>query len=96
MKEFQHTFNGVEYTIIVEKDLLGLCLDDISHTLTLIAPLTKSIGLQAAVHEAVHAEFPALPENVVNVVGVDIGTYLWKLGYRMRPAPKPRKKRRKA
>jgi hypothetical protein len=92
MKEFQHTFNGVEYTIIVEKDLLGLCLDDISHTLTLIAPLTTSIGLQTAVHEAIHAEFPMLPENVVNVVGIDIGTYLWKLGFRYQP-PKPKGKK---
>jgi len=92
MKEFQHTFNGVEYTIIVEKDLLGLCLDDISHTLTLIAPLTTSIGLQTAVHEAIHAEFPALPENVVNIVGVDIGTYLWKLGFRHQP-PKSKGKK---
>lgn len=92
MKDFGHTFNGVEYRVIVEPDLLGLCLTDIPATLTLIAPLKTSIGLQTAVHEAVHAEFPALPENVVNVVGIDIGTYLWKLGFRYCP-PKPKGKK---
>lgn len=38
--------------------------------------------LETAVHEALHAAFPKLPERIVTVVAKDIARLLWRLGYR--------------
>ena len=84
MTVFDHIFNGVPHKVVADKDMLGLTLTDVRNSVILWTDLNKKLGLQIAVHEAIHAEFPKLPENVVEVVGRDIGGYLWRLGYRIR------------
>lgn len=82
MKLFDHIFNGVPYKVVADDQMLALTLTGLKNSIILWKPLNTKLGLQLAVHEAMHAEFPALPEHVVNIAGNDIGEYLWKLGYR--------------
>ena len=83
MTVFDHVFNGHPHKVVCDKDMLGLTLTDVRNSIVLWTDLSKKLGLQIAVHEGMHAEFPKLPENVVEIVGREIGDYLWKLGYRI-------------
>jgi hypothetical protein len=95
MAMFDHIFNGVPHKVVNDSEMIGVSLRGVANSIVLWQDPRKEQALQVAVHEALHAEFKDLPEAVVEIAGRDIGGYLWKLGYRMRPAPKPRKKRRK-
>jgi hypothetical protein len=79
------TFNGRSYSICTEP-LDGLCDVPTGGGLELhvFADLKKKDGLITAVHEALHAENPNWPEDYVDRMGREIGTFLWRLGYRMK------------
>lgn len=83
MTPFNHIFNGVPYKVVADRDMLGLTLTGLRNSVILWTDLRKKLGLQIALHEGLHAEFPALPEHVVEIAGREIGEYLWKLGYRI-------------
>jgi hypothetical protein len=83
MKLFDHIFNGVAYKVVADDRMLALTLTDVRNSIVLWNKLNTKLGITLAVHEAMHAEFPALPEHVVEIAGRDIGEYLWKLGYRI-------------
>jgi hypothetical protein len=82
MRPFDHIFNGVEYKVIADADMLGVTLDGVPHAVVLWTDLRKKLGLQIACHEAIHCLLPNLPERIVSVMGDDLGEYLWKLGFR--------------
>lgn len=44
--------------------------------------LTPKDELETWVHEALHAEFPAMSEDRVTAAGHNIARLLWRLGYR--------------
>jgi len=81
-----HTFNGRKYHIDV--DLIeGWCdqfkLDaQNGRCIHILADLSTQKGLIVAIHEALHAENWAATEDVVDRVSKEIGSFLWRLGYR--------------
>ena len=78
-----HTFRGLRYRIDIS-DLDGYC--EIPgrdpRTLHLRASQTPLQFLEAAVHEAMHAEDPDVPERVIERRGRSMARWLWRLGYR--------------
>ena len=79
-----HTFNGRKYYIDIDK-VDGWC-DQYKLNKRFIHvvanPKTKN-GLISIVHEALHAEDWAKTEEVVDRVSKEIGTFLWRLGFRL-------------
>ncbi|HDY69123.1 MAG TPA: hypothetical protein ENH85_15210 [Candidatus Scalindua sp.] len=77
-----HTFNGRLYKIFVGA-LDGMC-DTFKREreLVILADLDTRKGLITAVHESLHAENWAKKEADVERVGQEIGSFLWRLGYR--------------
>ena len=78
-----HKFNGRKYKIYVgAKD--GFCDSPKNKELELhlFANLRTKTGLITAVHEALHAENENWSEEYVDRVSKEIGSFLWRLGYR--------------
>ena len=78
-----HTFNGRKYKIYIE------AVDGVTDTyklddryLSIFADLKTKRGLITALHEALHAENWAKGEEPIERVSREIGTFLWRLGYR--------------
>ena len=42
--------------------------------------------LETIIHEAIHAEWPDMPEQKVEAAGTNIGRLVWRLGYRAQGA----------
>ena len=84
-----HTFNGRKYNICFDDQLDGCCEqytikpDDRDITI-FTKPGTKN-ELITIIHEALHAENWAATEEVVDRVSAEIGSFLWRLGYRIKP-----------
>lgn len=51
-------------------------------TIVVRAELRGKRRIEVLVHEAIHACFDRMPERTVQRVGMDISTFLWRLGYR--------------
>ena len=79
-----HVFNGRRYYIDVDK-IDGWCdqykLNNKRMIHILSNPTTKN-GLITIIHEALHAENWAETEEVVDRVSAEIGSFLWRLGFR--------------
>ena len=87
MKVRTHTFNGRKHKIdICEEPLDGYCdqykICNKQRTLCIWTDLKKRNGLITAIHEALHAESWVKDEDTVDRVSKEIGTFLWRLGYR--------------
>jgi len=76
-----HTFNGRKYYLMFGK-LDGNCDTDAKLWMILERDLSKRVGLETAIHEALHASVWAKSEKIVERTGKDIARFLWNLGYR--------------
>lgn len=76
-----HTFDGIKYHIIVDK-LDGNCDTDTKFWVILERDLSKKVGLETAIHEALHACSWKTGEEKVERTAKDIARFLWNLGYR--------------
>jgi hypothetical protein len=82
MKEIKtHTFCGKVYHIILD-DLDGNCDTDNYYWVIIERDLKKKIGLETAIHEALHACSWSTSEEKVTEVAKDIARFLWRLNYR--------------
>ena len=75
------TFNGRAYKIILE-ELDGNTDTDDYHWLIVCRDLNTRVGLETAVHEALHACCWRSQEQTVERTAKDISRFLWRLGYR--------------
>jgi hypothetical protein len=75
------TFNGRRYRIIVA-ELDGNCDTDDHYWLIIERDLNKKVGLETAIHEALHACSWKTSEEKVESTARDIARFLWRLGYR--------------
>lgn len=76
-----HTFDGIKYHIIID-ELDGNCDTDTKFWIILERDLSKRVGLETAIHEALHACDWRAQEDKVTVTAKDIARFLWRLGYR--------------
>jgi len=83
MKEVKTaTFNGRKYHIIIDA-LDGNVDTDDKYWLIIERDLNHKIGLETAIHEALHACSWATQEGKVEMTARDIARFLWRLGYRL-------------
>ncbi len=75
------TFNRKKYHIIVD-NLDGNCDTDSKLWLIIERDLKKKVGLETAIHEALHACLWSKKEKEVEQTAKDITRFLWNLGYR--------------
>ena len=79
-----HKFNSRIYKIDI--DVLDGLVDQYTlhndRTLRILTSLKTKKGLITVIHEALHAENWAATEEVVDRVSREIGSFLWRLGYR--------------
>ena len=89
-----HKFNGVKFNINLD-EIYGLCDEPITQkTLkeTPVIRITRGLpysnkrgaktGLITLIHECLHAERWLTTENKIEQISNDIGSLLWRLGYR--------------
>jgi len=76
-----HTFDDKKYHIIID-NLDGNCDTDNKLWLIINRDLSKKIGLETAIHEALHACSWKTNEDKVTKTAKDIARFLWNLGYR--------------
>jgi len=83
MKVKTHTFNGRTYKIKIDEidgDCDTYALNE--RYLCVFADMNTRNGLISAIHEALHAENWVASEDAVDRMSKEIGTFLWRLGYR--------------
>ncbi len=84
-KVHTHTFNGRSYKIDFG-DFEGLC--DMykcnERYIRVLPDLNTRKGLITAIHETLHAESWTASEDVVDRVSNEIGSFLWRLGWRVK------------
>ena len=81
-----HTFNGVKFDIHFLSDADGACgspkeknsKPDIE---IFCRPQTKK-ELRVIIHEVLHAENYNTNDGVIDRVSTELGSFLWRLGYR--------------
>ena len=81
-----HRFHGREYKIVFSERLDGICDQyklNQREIFIMTKPHTKD-ELITIIHESLHAENWAATESVVGRVSREIGSLLWRLGYRLR------------
>lgn len=79
-------FNGRIYKIFVREPVDGTCaVYKLERAIDLFTPLNTQVGLITAIHEALHAENWAKSEGTIDRVSIEMGRYLWRLGYRISP-----------
>lgn len=85
-----HRFRGVKYQLDVDEPYVGLCDNPESPNPFIRIPNGLGYGngkkaredLLTLLHECCHAENWKLSEDEVDNIAYDIGTLLWRLGYR--------------
>lgn len=75
------TFNNIKYHLILDK-LDGNCDTDTKFWIIVGRDLNKRVGLETAIHEALHACSWQTSEEKVTKTAKDIARFLWGLGYR--------------
>lgn len=81
-----HTFNGTKYDIDLCGPIDGVCDGPVGERPSIritTEPETRN-ELISLIHEGLHAEGWAVTESVVDRVSSEIGTFLWRLGFRRR------------
>ena len=78
-----HIFNRKKYRITLAPPLDGLCTaSQPVAEIFLFANLSTKKGLITAIHEGLHASDWDMDEKKVDRISEEIGTFLWRLGYR--------------
>lgn len=81
-----HSFNGRRYKIYVREAPDGMCDRKPKEMgLYIFTNLRTCNGLITALHEALHAENHAATEESIDRISTEVGTFLWRLGYRWKP-----------
>ena len=62
----------------------GWCFSAPEHRIVIEERLRGQRRLEVEIHEALHALFPQVSEEVVTGAAVDLRRILWTLGYRLR------------
>lgn len=62
----------------------GWCFSAPEHRIVIEERLRGQRRLEVEIHEAIHALFPQVSEEVVTGAAVDLRRILWSLGYRLR------------
>jgi len=75
------TFAGRLYHLIFG-EMDGNCDTDDKYWLMVESDLSKCVGLETVIHEALHACRWAAHEKTVDRDAKDIARFLWRLGYR--------------
>ena len=75
------TFNDRLYHLFFG-DLDGNADTDDKYWLIVERDLNKKVGLETAIHEALHAGAWSKSEKVVERTARDMARFLWRLGYR--------------
>jgi len=75
------TFNGRSYKLILDA-LDGNADTDHNFWLIVSRDLDTQIGLETAIHEALHACSWRSQEQTVERTAKDIARFIWRLGYR--------------
>lgn len=65
-------------------NLDGNCDTDSKYWLIIERDLTKKVGLETAIHEALHACSWHTSEEKVTRTARDIARFLWNIGYRLK------------
>ena len=78
-----HTFNGTTYDIVLG-DFDGYTDTDNRYSLVIERNLDEQVGLETAIHEALHACNWHAKEKLVEITAKDIARFLWRLGFRRR------------
>ena len=79
-----HTFRGTKYDINIVGEIDGITDDPRSTrpSVVLCAKMNTRVGLEAAIHEGLHACSYVTKEEVVTQTAKDIARFLWRLGFR--------------
>ncbi|HUV45468.1 MAG TPA: hypothetical protein VMW45_00145 [Dehalococcoidia bacterium] len=84
-----HTFDGKKYTIYVDEPPLGICFNSkkgrSENEIYIMTSLKEKWGLITAIHETLHAEKWSAHEETIDRVSKELGTFLWRLGFRWVP-----------
>ena len=75
------TFAGRQYHLLFG-ELDGNCDTDDKYWLVVGRDLSKRVGLETAIHEALHACRWTAREKTVDQDARDLARFLWSLGYR--------------
>lgn len=75
------TFASQKYDLILD-DPDGITTDKRDRNIIIRRDLSKRVGLETAIHEALHALKWAVHEETVNRDARDLARFLWNLGYR--------------
>jgi len=84
-----HTFNGRKYNIYIFPDGFdGVCDQytpevDEREVIIAVDPTTRN-GLITIIHECLHAENWRASEESVDRTSTEIGTFLWRCGFRIK------------
>ncbi len=86
MKNLHHRFRGKQYSVktVPRLKVDGDC-DSPKGTrkeIRLQAGLPPLRDMEVAIHEALHACFWDMDEDVITQSATDLGRFLWRLGYR--------------
>ena len=76
-----HTFCGTKYYLMFD-ELDGNCDTDDKYWMIVERDLNKRVGLETAIHEALHAYNWSASEEKVSQTARDISRLLWKIGFR--------------
>jgi len=76
-----HTFNGRKYHLMFD-ELDGNCDTDDKYWLIVERDLSKRIGLETVIHEALHACNWSASEEKVAQTARDITRLLWNMNFR--------------
>jgi len=76
-----HTFNGKKYYLMFD-ELDGNCDTDDKYWMIVERDLNKRVGLETAIHEALHACNWSASEEKVTQTARDISRLLWRIGFR--------------
>ena len=83
MKIKTHTFNGKKFNIFIgELDGSISIKNGATNEILISCDLSKKIGLETAIHEALHACKWDSNETKVDKTASDIARFLWRLGFR--------------
>ena len=85
-----HTFRGRRYRVVADEVVQGY-VDRVGREVYVAAGLPPRRALDVAIHEAIHAEEPDLPEATVKRLGSGVARFLWRLGYRLSSPRLPRR-----
>ena len=75
------TFSGRKYRVIAE-ELDGFSDTDNHYWIIVQRDLKKRVGLETAIHEALHCCNWSASEEKVESTARDVARFLWNLGYR--------------